>query len=82
MAKAKLKRARERDRAPKAVKAKSLVTLAPPPDIPLVSRWSSSFSYAFLAVLTIACLIPFSGRAFHVDDTLFVLAARQISQHH
>jgi len=81
VAKAKLKRARERDRAPKAVKAKSLVTLAPPPDIPLVSRWSSSFSYAFLAVLTIACLIPFSGRAFHVDDTLFLLAARHISQH-
>ncbi len=48
---------------------------------PLVGRWSSSCSYAFLGLLTIGCLLPFSGRAFHVDDTLFVLAARQISRH-
>ena len=44
-------------------------------------RWSSSYSYALLGVLTIACLLPFSGRAFHIDDTLFVLAAHQISRH-
>jgi hypothetical protein len=56
---------------------------APPPleEIPFVGRWSSSYSYVLLAVLTIACLLPFSGRAFHVDDTLFVMAARQIVQH-
>ncbi len=57
------------------------VALSPPDDIPLVGRWSSSYSYAVLSVLTIACLLPFSGRAFHVDDTLFVMAARQISRH-
>src|SRR5208283_2167050 len=27
------------------------------------------------------CLLPFSGRAFHVDDPLFIWAARQIARH-
>ena len=34
-----------------------------------------------LVILTLACLLPFSGKAFHVDDTLFVWAAQQISKH-
>jgi 4-amino-4-deoxy-L-arabinose transferase-like glycosyltransferase len=50
-------------------------------DIPLAGRWSSAYSYALLGVLTVACLLPFSGRAFHIDDPLFVFAARQITQH-
>ena len=29
----------------------------------------------------IACLVPFSGKAFNVDDTLFIYVARQITQH-
>lgn len=66
---------------PKVVNPRSSATLPAPGDIPLVGRWSSSHSYVFLGGLTIACLLPFSGRAFHVDDTLFVWAARQISQH-
>jgi len=33
----------------------------------------------FLAALTFACLLPFSGRAFHVDDPLFVWAGEQIA---
>ena len=32
-----------------------------------------------MAVL--ACLLPFSGKAFNVDDTLFIDVARQITQH-
>ena len=56
-------------------------TAPPPGDIPLVGRWSSAYSYALLGVLTVACLLPFSGRAFHIDDPLFVFAARQITQH-
>src|SRR5262249_43063533 len=28
-----------------------------------------------------ACLFPFSGKAIHVDDTLFVLVAKQILKH-
>lgn len=27
------------------------------------------------------CLLPFSGRAFHIDDTLFIRAAQQIAKH-
>jgi 4-amino-4-deoxy-L-arabinose transferase-like glycosyltransferase len=50
-------------------------------NIPTAGRWSPSYSHALLAVLMVACLLPFSGRAFHVDDTLFVLSARQITQH-
>ena len=56
-------------------------TVPAPGDIPLVGRWSSAYSYALLGVLTVACLLPFSGRAFHMDDPLFVFAARQIVQH-
>jgi len=66
---------------PKVAKPRLPATLPPAGDIPLVGRWSSSYSYASLGVLTIACLLPFSGRAFHIDDPLFVLAARQITRH-
>ena len=66
---------------PKVAKPRLPATLPPAGDIPLVGRWSSSYSYASLGVLTIACLLPFSGRAFHIDDPLFVLAARQIARH-
>jgi len=36
---------------------------------------------ALLAVLTALFLLPFVGKAFHVDDTLFLKAARQIREH-
>ncbi len=29
----------------------------------------------------LACLVPFSGKPFNIDDTLFVYEARQITQH-
>lgn len=35
----------------------------------------------WLVLLTLACLIPFVGKAFHIDDTLFLRAAQQISEH-
>src|ERR1700691_4186337 len=38
-------------------------------------------SYILLAVAVLACLVPFSGKAFNIDDTLFVYEARQIAQH-
>jgi len=38
-------------------------------------------SYIFLAVAVIACLIPVSGKAFNIDDTLFLYLARQIIHH-
>jgi 4-amino-4-deoxy-L-arabinose transferase-like glycosyltransferase len=49
---------------------------------PLVlGGWSGSHSYMFLAALTVLCLLPFSGRAFDADDTLFVWAAKHIVKH-
>jgi 4-amino-4-deoxy-L-arabinose transferase-like glycosyltransferase len=45
------------------------------------SEWWSSFRPYLLAIATIFCLVPFSGKAFHLDDTLFLYSARQITQH-
>jgi 4-amino-4-deoxy-L-arabinose transferase-like glycosyltransferase len=38
-------------------------------------------SLLLLTVLTLACLLPFIGKAFHIDDPLFVWCARQIQSH-
>ena len=38
-------------------------------------------TYLVLAASTIACLLPFSSRAFHTDDTLFIWAAQNITKH-
>ena len=35
----------------------------------------------FLIALTCACLLPFLGEAFHIDDALFLWAAKHIAQH-
>ncbi len=37
--------------------------------------------YILLAVAVLACLLPFSGKAFNIDDTLFIYVARQITHH-
>jgi hypothetical protein len=42
---------------------------------------SNFLSYIFLAVAVFACLAPFSGKAFNMDDTLFIYVARQITNH-
>jgi hypothetical protein len=34
-----------------------------------------------LAALTLVCLLPFSGKAFNVDDPLFLWSAQQIAKH-
>ncbi|HKW17536.1 MAG TPA: glycosyltransferase family 39 protein [Terriglobales bacterium] len=47
----------------------------------LFREWSSVHSYLLLAAATLLCLLPFSGRAFHVDDPLFVWSAQQITKH-
>ncbi len=43
--------------------------------------WPPAAPYAILALATILCFLPFSGRAFHVDDTLFLRAAQNIVRH-
>ncbi len=55
----------------------------PPPaaTLPLVGKWSAGRSCLVLSLLALSCLLPFSGRAFHVDDTLFVWTAQHITQH-
>src|SRR5207248_6815140 len=47
----------------------------------LLAQWSSRHSYLLLTGLTLLCLLPFSGRAFHVDDPLFVWSSQQIVKH-
>src|SRR5665213_1805124 len=34
-----------------------------------------------LTLLVLVCLTPFLGKAFHIDDPLFVWAGKQIAQH-
>jgi len=43
-------------------------------------RTYSPYHYLLLTAITVICLSPFSGRAFHVDDTLFVWAAKHIAK--
>jgi hypothetical protein len=45
------------------------------------SYWTSFYSYLLLSLATLACLLPFSGKAFHIDDPLFVWTAQQIAHH-
>jgi 4-amino-4-deoxy-L-arabinose transferase-like glycosyltransferase len=44
-------------------------------------QWSTTRSYLLLSALTLLALVPFSGRAFHVDDPLFIWSAQQIVHH-
>ena len=53
----------------------------PIPRPPVFRTHSNWHSYAILFLATLACLVPFSGKAFNIDDTLFVLSAKQIVQH-
>lgn len=46
-----------------------------------LQSWPASWCYAALVAVTLLCLIPFSGKAFHIDDTLFLFSAKQIVQH-
>jgi hypothetical protein len=47
----------------------------------LLNKNTQIRSYLFLTVGLFACLAPFSGKAFNVDDTLFIYVARQITTH-
>jgi len=43
--------------------------------------WSSGRSLLFLAIIAIALIAPFANKAFHIDDPLFVWAAKHIQSH-
>lgn len=51
---------------------------AKPPDAAYRPRLAEALT---CAALTIVSLAPFATKAFHIDDTLFLYAARQISAH-
>lgn len=42
-----------------------------------IARWPQ----LALALLTVLCLLPFSGKPFHIDDPIFVWTAQHISKH-
>jgi 4-amino-4-deoxy-L-arabinose transferase-like glycosyltransferase len=43
--------------------------------------WISRWPQASLVLLTLICLLPFSSKAIHADDPLFIRAAQQIIKH-
>lgn len=47
----------------------------------LKQRLASIPPLVWLLLLTLACLVPFAGKAFFIDDTLFIRAAEQIQKH-
>jgi dolichyl-phosphate-mannose-protein mannosyltransferase len=47
----------------------------------IFSKWSALHSVLSLTLATLACLLPFSGKAFHMDDPLFIWTAQHIAQH-
>lgn len=42
--------------------------------------WSGPRSLVLLTASTLLCLLPFSGKAFHIDDPLFLWSAQQITK--
>ncbi len=45
------------------------------------NNWTSLYSRALLVALTLICLLPFYGKAFHIDDPMFLWPAQQIVKH-
>src|SRR5271170_4473678 len=43
--------------------------------------WVARSPRAALVLLTLMCLFPFSNKAFHADDPLFIRTAQQIIKH-
>jgi len=50
------------------------------PAAPSLSQRVLAWPVLWLTVATVACLVPFVNKAFHIDDTLFLYAARQIQE--
>ena len=51
------------------------------PERALWPELSARQSRVVLSLLTVALLLPFAGKAFHIDDPLFVWTARHITAH-
>lgn len=50
-------------------------------ETPSKSPPASKRRLAWLWLITLACLLPFLGKPFHIDDPLFLRAAAQIQRH-
>lgn len=71
-----------KNRSKKSLKKPApITTVSPWIGMPILKQWSASRSLMLLGVVTLLCLLPFSGKAFHIDDTLFVWMAQQIEKH-
>jgi 4-amino-4-deoxy-L-arabinose transferase-like glycosyltransferase len=40
--------------------------------------WMARYPRVILVIITLACLLPFADKAFHIDDSLFVWAGRHM----
>jgi hypothetical protein len=58
-----------------SVKTSSLPQANP---VQQLKRPSGVFALVILTVVTLACLLPFLGKAFHIDDPLFIWCGRHI----
>jgi len=47
----------------------------------LFQKWSARHSLLLLTLVAVACLLPFSNKALHMDDPLFVWTAQHIVHH-
>src|SRR5262245_8035559 len=54
---------------------------ARPGAVALTMVQSTALKNALLAAATVLVLLPFVGKAFHIDDPLFVWAGRHIAEH-
>jgi 4-amino-4-deoxy-L-arabinose transferase-like glycosyltransferase len=71
-------------RQPREAEAETVPSREPAPSWiqrPVLEEWKPTYSPILLVALTLACLLPFIDKAFHIDDTLFVMAAKQIVKH-
>lgn len=50
----------------------------PTTDRTTLNRWGARHARVFLALATLACLLPFADKAIHIDDPLFVWAGRHM----
>jgi hypothetical protein len=48
--------------------------------VPISVLWLKLRPYLLLAILTLLCLLPFAGEAFHADDPLSLWTAQHITQ--
>lgn len=67
---------------PKRLKHITSRTEKPVPAVTLLpAAWSHKHSIAALAAATLLCLLLFAGKAFNIDDPLFLWTAQQILHH-